>query len=60
MAASDGRAVARRYDLEDRLIAFGVLVCQVADSLPWARLGNHIAGQLFRCGTAPAAIYGEA
>ncbi len=31
-----------------------------AESLPKTKAGNHIAGQLIRCGTSPAPNYGEA
>ena len=48
------------YDLEERLIAFAVLVCTIAERLPSNRVGNHVAGQLIRCGTSPAPNYGEA
>ena len=48
------------YDLEERLIAFAVLVCTIAEKLPSTRVGNHVAGQLIRCGTSPAPNYGEA
>jgi four helix bundle protein len=47
-------------DLEDRLIDFSVRIIQVAESLPKTRVGNHVAGQLIRCGTSPAPNYGEA
>jgi four helix bundle protein len=50
----------RRYDLEDRLIDFAVLIIDVVEALPPARAGNHIAGQLVRSGTSPAPNYGEA
>ena len=50
----------REFDLEDRLIDFAVRIIQVAQSLPKTRIGNHIAGQLVRCGTSPAPNYGEA
>ncbi len=50
----------RIYDLEDRLIAFAVLICRIADELPSTRVGIHVAGQLIRCGTSPAANYAEA
>jgi four helix bundle protein len=48
------------FDLEDRLIGFAVRIIRLADSLPNTRVGNHIAGQLVRCGTSPAPNYGEA
>ena len=42
------------------MIDFAVLILDIAESLPTTRTGNHIAGQLIRCGTAPAPNYGEA
>ena len=50
----------REYDLEDRLIDFAVAMIDIAEALPSTRAGNHIAGQLVRCGTSPAPNYGEA
>ena len=50
----------RIFDLEERLIDFAVRVIRLAESLPKIKLGNHIAGQLIRCGTSPAPNYGEA
>ena len=50
----------RKFDLEDRLIDFGVRIIRIAESLPKNRVGNHIAGQLVRSGTSPAPNYGEA
>jgi len=48
------------FDLEDRLIDFPVRIVGIAESLPRTRTGNHIAGQLVRCGTSPSPNYGEA
>lgn len=50
----------KKYDLEDRLIEFAVLVYKIAERLPATRVGNHVGGQLIRCGTSPAPNYGEA
>jgi four helix bundle protein len=50
----------RKYDLEERLINFAVIVIDVVESLPNTRAGNHLAGQLIRSGTSPALNYGEA
>ncbi|TCZ63466.1 four helix bundle protein [Flaviaesturariibacter aridisoli] len=50
----------RRYDLEDRLIRFGVSIIRLAGKLPKTYAGNHISGQLTRSGTSPAFQYGEA
>ena len=50
----------RVFDLENRLIDFAVRIIRLAESLPKNKVGNHIAGQLIRCGTSPAPNYGEA
>ena len=50
----------RIFDLEERLIDFAVRIIRTAESLPKTKAGNHIAGQLIRCGTSPASNYGEA
>ena len=50
----------KEYDLEDRLIDFAVAMIDLVEALPSTRAGNHIAGQLVRCGTSPASNYGEA
>ena len=49
----------KRYDLEHRLLDFAVDVVELAESLPNTRAGNHIAGQLLRCGTSPLSNHGE-
>jgi four helix bundle protein len=48
-----------KYDLEERLLNFTAAVVRLADSLPNTKAGNHIAGQLLRCGTSPLANHGE-
>ena len=48
------------YDLEDRFVEFASRIIDVVESLPSTRAGNYIAGQLVRCGLAPALLYGEA
>jgi len=50
----------RKYDLEERLIGFALLVIQIVEILPDNKVGNHIGGQLLRSGTSPAFNYGEA
>jgi four helix bundle protein len=47
------------YDLEDRLLEFAVNVVERTEALPNTRAGNHIAGQLLRCGTSPYGHHGE-
>jgi four helix bundle protein len=48
-----------KYDLEERLLKFTASIVRLADSLPNTKAGNHIAGQLLRCGTSPLANHGE-
>ena len=48
-----------KYDLEDRLLEFAVAVVELTDDLPNTRSGNHIAGQLLRCGTSRYGHHGE-
>lgn len=50
----------KKFDLEDRLIVFAVLVIEIAENLHNTRAGNHIAGHIVRSGTSPALHYGEA
>ena len=50
----------RKFDLDERLIDFAVLIRQITDSMIETRAGIHIAVQLVRCGTHPALQYGEA
>ncbi len=49
-----------RFDLEERLISFSVLIIEIAESISQTRAGNYLAGQLIRSGTSPALNYGEA
>ena len=50
----------RKFDLEERLIDFAVLIIAISENLNNTRAGNHIGGQLVRSGTSPALHYGEA
>jgi four helix bundle protein len=47
----------KQFDLQERLIDFAVKVIKVTEALPNNRTGNHIRGQLLRCGTSTAANY---
>jgi four helix bundle protein len=49
-----------KYDLEDRLIKFAVLIIEIVETLPDTKAGNHMGGQLLHSGTSPALNYGEA
>lgn len=50
----------RNYDLENRLIEFAVMICNLTNALPQTPLGEHINNQLLRSGTSAAPNYGEA
>jgi four helix bundle protein len=50
----------RKYDLEERLIDFALMIDVIIENLPSTKLANHLAGQLVRSGTSPALNYGEA
>ncbi len=50
----------RKYDLEERLIEFAVVIIEITESMVNTKAGNHLAGQLVRSGTSPALHYGEA
>ncbi|MCX6257207.1 MAG: four helix bundle protein [Bacteroidia bacterium] len=49
-----------KFELEERLINFAVLIIEVVNEIPNTKAGNHISGQLVRSGTSPALNYGEA
>ena len=50
----------KKYDLEERLIAYAAEMIGVSESLPSTRSGNHVASQILRSGTSSAPNYGEA
>jgi four helix bundle protein len=50
----------RKYDLEERLIEFAVLIIRISESFYNTKAGIHIGGQVVRSGTSPALHYGEA
>jgi len=50
-----------KYDLEDRLIDFGVLMIQLSEAMNLKRpAARHLSVQLIRSGTSPGIHYGEA
>jgi len=49
-----------KFDLEERLINFSVLIIEIANEIPNTRAGNHLSGQLMRSGTSVSLNYGEA
>ena len=56
---ADSARIKTKFDLEDRLLEFTARIVTLVDALPSTRAGNHIAGQLLRCGTSPYAHHGE-
>lgn len=50
----------RKFDLEERLIKFSVMIIKIAEEMPNTKAGNHLSGQIIRSGTSPALNYGEA
>jgi len=50
----------RNFDLQERLVEYAVRILNVVEKLPDTLAGKHVAGQLVRSGTSPAANYGEA
>ena len=49
-----------KYDLEERLIYYSVLILDIVEELPDNKGANHLGGQIVRSGTAPSLMYGEA
>ena len=52
--------MAKGDDIEARLVEFSIRIVKLCDSLPHSRSGEHLANQLLRSGTSPAAHYAEA
>jgi four helix bundle protein len=50
----------RKFDLEDRLIDFVIMITDIVEALPNTKAANHIGGQMIRSGSSPALNYGEA
>ncbi len=49
-----------KYDLEDQLIEFSVLIIEIVNEMPNTKAGNHLSGQLVRSGTSFSLNYGKA
>ena len=56
----DGNGCTRKFDLEERLLAFASAIIDLSESLPNTRSGNHVAGQILRAGTSAYPNHGEA
>jgi four helix bundle protein len=52
--------VGKPFDLGERLLDFAATIGEIVKELPNDRLGSHLANQLIRSGTAPAAHHAEA
>ncbi len=44
--------MAKGDDIQERLINFAVEIIKLCSKLAKTRAGNHVAGQLLRCGTS--------
>jgi len=49
-----------KFDLEERLVDFSVLIIEIVNEMPNSKAGNHLSGQLVRSGTSVSLNYGEA
>ena len=49
----------KKYDLEERLINYSVLIINIVEEMKITKTSNHLAGQLVRSGTSPSLNYGE-
>ncbi len=50
----------RRYDLQDRLVAYAIWIIKLSEALPETKAGKHVSSQILRSRTSPAPNYGEA
>jgi len=50
----------RKYDLEDRMITYTVLIYELLNEVPKTKPGNNLIAQLVRSGTSVSLNYGEA
>ena len=54
------KAEDRKFDLEERVVEFGVTIAGIVESLTNSRTGMYLANQLIQSGLSPALNYGEA
>jgi four helix bundle protein len=52
--------IMNKYDLEERLIDFAVLIIEIINEMPKTKSGTTMSGQIVRSGTSAALNYGEA
>jgi four helix bundle protein len=48
-----------KFDLEERLLRFGVSVLDLSEKIRDTKASNHLCSQLIRSATAPPLMYGE-
>ncbi len=48
-----------KFDLEERVLRFGVSVLDISEVMHETKAANHLCGQLIRSATAPPLMYGE-
>ena len=53
-------SIPKKFDLDDRLIDYAVLILEIGDALPKSYAGKHLSEQIIGSGTSPALNYGEA
>jgi four helix bundle protein len=53
-------AAGRKFDLQERLLAFAVAIIKLSDACHKTQAGLHVADQLLRAGTSPLFNHGEA
>jgi four helix bundle protein len=56
----DTNLIFMKFNLEERLIDYSVLILDIVDVMEDNKGSNHLASQIVRSGTAPALLYGEA
>ena len=50
----------KKFDLEERLVDFSVLIIEIVDGMVSSKAGNTMANQIVRSGTSVSLNYGEA
>ncbi len=50
----------KKFDLEDWLIDFSVMIIKISINMLKSKTGNHLSGQVVRSGASVALNYGEA
>ncbi|HIP48489.1 MAG TPA: four helix bundle protein [Lutibacter sp.] len=50
----------KKFDLEERLINFSMMIIDIVNNTPNNKAGGYLAGQLIKSGISPALNYAEA